>query len=99
MATSGPDTFSTRSFYGSRTRAQRDRPRVPVIQLNFGDSDKESDYDEDEANIPDEQVIIQAQVKMKVVRMMLMWLKMTLRVLRQKVKLQEAPKLDVLPRM
>lgn len=33
MATSGPDTFSTRSFYGSRTRAQRDRPRVPVIQL------------------------------------------------------------------
>ena len=55
MATSGPGTFSTRSFYGSRARAQRDRPRVPLIQPNFGDSDKESDYDKDEANIPDEE--------------------------------------------
>ena len=55
MATSGPATFSTRSFYGSRARAQRDRSRVPLIEPNFEDSDKESDYDEDEANIPDEE--------------------------------------------
>ena len=55
MATSGPATFSTRSFYGLRARAQRDRPRVPLIEPNFGDIDKESDYDEDEANIPNEE--------------------------------------------
>lgn len=55
MATTGPGTLSARSFYGSRARAQRDRPRVPLIEPNFGDSDKESDYDEDEANIPDEE--------------------------------------------
>ena len=55
MATSGPAMFSARSFYESRARAQHDRPRVPLIQPNFGDSDKESDYDEDEANIPDEE--------------------------------------------
>ena len=54
MATSGPATFSTRSFYASRARAQHERPCVPLIEPNFGDSDKESDYDEDEANIPDE---------------------------------------------
>ena len=28
---------------------------MPLIEPNFGDSDKESDYDEDEANIPDEE--------------------------------------------
>ena len=55
MATSGFATFSTRSFYGSRARAQRDRSRVPLIEPNFEDSDKESDYDEDEANIADEE--------------------------------------------
>ena len=55
MATPGLGTFSTRSIYGSRARAQRDRPCVPLIEPNFGDSDKESDYDEVEANIPDEE--------------------------------------------
>ena len=55
MATSGPATFSTRSFYGSRARAQRDRPGVPLIEPNFGDSDKKSEYEEDEANIPNEE--------------------------------------------
>ena len=38
MATSGPGTFSTSSFYGSRARAQRDRPHVPLIEPNFRDS-------------------------------------------------------------
>ncbi|KAL9981764.1 hypothetical protein ACROYT_G010511 [Oculina patagonica] len=56
MAISGPATFSTRSFYGSRARAQRERRHVPLIEPDFGDSDKESDYDEDEvANISGEE--------------------------------------------
>ena len=52
MAMSGSATFSTRSFYGSRARAQRERRHVQLIEPDFGGSDKESDYDEDEvANI------------------------------------------------
>ena len=57
MDTSGPATFSRRSFYWLRARAQRDRPHVQFIEPDFGDSGKESDYDEDEdeANIPEEE--------------------------------------------
>lgn len=48
MARSGPGTFSARSFYESE-------PSVTDHVPNFGDSDKESVYDQDEANIPIEE--------------------------------------------
>ena len=55
MATSAPVTFSTRSFYGSRARVQRERRQVHLMEPDFGGSDRESDNDEDEvANIPAE---------------------------------------------
>ena len=58
MATSGPASvsgISTRSFYGARARAQRERPHVPVIDPNFDESDMESDCKEDElANIDED---------------------------------------------
>ena len=47
MATSDPapvsSGISTKSFYGPRARAQRERQHVPVIDPNFDDSDKEND--------------------------------------------------------
>ena len=53
---SAPVTFSTRSFYGSRARAQRERRHVHLIEPDFGGGDRESDNDEDEvANIPAEE--------------------------------------------
>ena len=56
MATSAPVTFSTRSFYGSRARVQRERQQVHLMEPDFGGSDRESDNDEDEvANIPAEE--------------------------------------------
>ena len=51
MATSGPVTFSTRSFYGSRARAQHERQHVQLMEPDFGSSDRESDDDEDEDEV------------------------------------------------
>ena len=56
MAMSGSATISTKSFYGSGARAQPERQHGQLIEPDFGDSDKESDSDEDEIpNISDEE--------------------------------------------
>ena len=56
MAMSAAVTFSTRSFYGSRARVQRERRQVHLMEPDFGGSNRESDNDEDEvANIPAEE--------------------------------------------
>ena len=54
MATSGPSGISTRSFYGARARAQRERNHFTVIEPNFDESDGESDSNEDELASIDE---------------------------------------------
>lgn len=51
-----PVTFSTRSFYGSRARAQRKRRHMHLMEPDFGGNDGASDNDKDEvANIPAEE--------------------------------------------
>lgn len=55
MVIFGFGMFLIRLIYGLRVRVQRDRLCVLLIEFNFGDSDKESDYDEDEVNIFDEE--------------------------------------------
>lgn len=54
MATSGPSGISTRSFYGTRARAQHERNHSPVIEPNFDESNEESDSNEDELAFVDE---------------------------------------------
>lgn len=85
MATSGPATYSTRSFHGSRARAQRDRQDVQLEENNFGDTElvtRKLIIAKMKQIFLMKKVIVQAQVKTKVVeihtKMMLMWLLMWL---------------------